>query len=305
MTLGETFSANTKNSLLVLLSKAIDYAGLFPPAKLSMEEAVRNYANYKSGDYNWMLGRFIVPASRLNEFVEYAEKYFHSNSFYWKLSVIVDNAIEEAVKSVQDFNKFYLSYCQCDVFELKTDSVWFIEEVSEIIPRSFTNYFEISADENLAELVSMLALKGQRAKIRTGGITQDAFPTTDQLARFIRTCLAANVPFKATAGLHHPLRCRKPLTYESDSPTGTMFGFLNVFVGAAFARNSIPFPLLLQILEEENPENFFFGDDGVYWRENYFVNNWNLEQLRQRGIISFGSCSFEEPVADLKAIRLL
>jgi len=302
---GETFSANTKNSLLVLLSKAIDYAGLFPPAKLSMEEAVRNYAEYKSGDYNWMLGRFIVPASRLNEFVEHAEKYFHSNGFHWKLSVIVDNAVEEAVESVQDFNKSYLPYCQCDVFELKTNSVWFIEEISEIIPKDFTNYFEIPADENLVELVSALALKGQRAKIRTGGITQDAFPTTNQLARFIRTCLAANVPFKATAGLHHPFRCKKPLTYEPDSPIGTMFGFLNVFVGTAFARNSIPFQLLLQILEEENPENFSFEEDGVYWRKNYFVSNWNLEQLRQRAIISFGSCSFEEPIADLKAIGLL
>ncbi|GIU83192.1 MAG: hypothetical protein D6687_00705 [Acidobacteria bacterium] len=301
----ETFSANVKKSLLILLSNAIDYAGLFPPAKLSMKDAVKNYAEYKSGRYSWMLGRFIVPASRLDEFVENAERYFRSSSFSWQLSVIVDGVLEEIIESVENFNKTYMPYAQCDTFELKTNSIWFIEEASEIIPASFTNYFEILPDEDLAELVSTIALRKQRAKIRTGGITEDAFPRTEDLARFIRTCLAANVPFKATAGLHHPLRCKKPLTYEPNSPVGVMFGFLNVFVGAAFARNSISLQLLHQILEEENPQNFSFTEEGIYWRENHFVGNWHLEQLRQKGIISFGSCSFEEPVAELIEIGLL
>ena len=47
----------------------IDYAGLFPPAALAMDDAVGRYARPTgAGRDAWMLGRFIVPASRLGEF---------------------------------------------------------------------------------------------------------------------------------------------------------------------------------------------------------------------------------------------
>ena len=101
--------------------------------------------------------------------------------------------------------------------------------------RFCTAYFELPLGENLADLVSTLAIRGQCAKIRTGGLTADAFPSTAQIIRFTRTCLAANVPFKATAGLHHPIRCFKPLTYAPDAPSGMMHGFLNVSLAAGFA----------------------------------------------------------------------
>src|SRR5215471_10308407 len=55
------------NSLRILLTHLIDYAGLFPPAALEMPEAQRNYAAYRAGEYSWMLGRFVVPAARLDE----------------------------------------------------------------------------------------------------------------------------------------------------------------------------------------------------------------------------------------------
>ena len=45
-----------------------DYAGLFPPAELGMREAVRNYAEYLNGPDSACLGRFIVPADRIDEF---------------------------------------------------------------------------------------------------------------------------------------------------------------------------------------------------------------------------------------------
>src|SRR5438477_108730 len=83
---------------------------------------------------------------------------------------------------------------------------------------------------SMPDAVATLAITGQRAKIRTGGVTPEAFPKSAEIVRFVRTCLAANVPFKATAGLHHPIRCFHPLTYDADSPQGTMHGFLNLFL---------------------------------------------------------------------------
>ncbi|MCS6874372.1 MAG: hypothetical protein RML33_07885 [Acidobacteriota bacterium] len=291
-------------SLRILLSETIDYAGLFPPAKLSMKDSVSNYARYKRGPYSWMLSRFIVPSSRFEEFLDEAESVVSDCDKPWQISMILDEDIETSIKKARRLNQ-QESLFKCDVFEIRVESVWAIEEVSETIPDDFTIYFEIPVEENLTELVSSISLYKRRAKIRTGGVTKDAFPTADQIVKFMRACLAANVPFKATAGLHHPLRSENRLTYEPDAPVGKMFGFLNVFVAAAFARNSLRPSLLLQILEEETLDNFTFAEDGIYWRQEHFVDNWHLRELREKAIISFGSCSFEEPVEGLRKLRLI
>jgi hypothetical protein len=173
------------------------------------------------------------------------------------------------------------------------------------VPGGLATYFEISVDESLADLISTLAIYGQRAKIRTGGVTEEAFPTVEQIAKFMRVCLAANVPFKATAGLHHPLRCVKPLTYEADAPEGTMNGFLNVFLAASFLRQGYQPKLIHELLKDNRADNFLFDDNGVLWRQEHFSNTVQLENLRTRSAISFGSCSFIEPIEDLQEIGLL
>jgi len=113
------------------------------------------------------------------------------------------------------------------------------------------------------------------------------------------------VPFKCTAGLHHPLRCRKPLTYEKDAPVGTMNGFLNVFLAAGFLQQGFKPNLIRELLIDKRDDNFLFTGDGVLWRQEYFIGTAQLKNLRKRGAISFGSCSFVEPIDDLKEIRLL
>src|SRR5207249_3714131 len=55
------------SSLRALLGGIIDYAGLFPPAKLPLDQAIRRYAKYRRLDDRWMLGRFVIPAARLGE----------------------------------------------------------------------------------------------------------------------------------------------------------------------------------------------------------------------------------------------
>src|SRR6185503_6096765 len=78
--------------------------------------------------------------------------------------------------------------------------------------------------------IAALAGHSAAAKVRTGGVTPEAFPAPGKLAEFISACHGAGVPFKATAGLHHPVRAEYPLTYEPGCPRGVMHGFLNVFL---------------------------------------------------------------------------
>jgi len=147
-------------------------------------------------------------------------------------------------------------------------------------------------------LIPELAKHGLCAKIRTGGITPEAIPHPDRVATFIHVCAMHAVPFKATAGLHHPLRCVRALTYDADSPRATMHGFINVFMAAAFPHQAE------RILVEEDPHAFRFEDDAAWWRD-HAVTTEHLAAVRREFAISFGSCSFEEPVAELKELGWL
>ena len=236
-------------SLHVLLRGLIDYAGLFPPAALSMQDAVRNYARYSEGEYAWALGAFVVP--------------------------------KERVKEVP--TEFPLSILGVD--EVKAD------DLENARPGAFVEITDVA-------LLPELKRRGLHAKIRTGGITADAFPTPTRVAVFIRACKDAGVAFKATAGLHHPLRCAKPLTYEPNAPIGTMHGFINVFLAAALLDYAE------DILSETDERSFFFGEDGASWRGHHASTD-ELAKMRRDFALSFGSCSFEEPIGDLRALGWL
>lgn len=298
-------SETPKESIRVLLSEIIDYAGLFPPSEVSMAEAVLNYATYKNSNYNWMLGRFVVPASRLDEFWESAGDFVSRDKNGWRLSVLAGEDIYDTIRKTDEFNALHSPFVFCDTLEVRATTESKIENTVDALPEYITAYFEIPNNERLSDLVATLAFLGQRAKIRTGGVSTDAFPTPNEIIRFIRTCLAANVPFKCTAGLHHPLRCFKPLTYAANAPQGTMHGFLNMFLAVAFAREGCEPLILEEILEDEFEEGFAFDEEGVTWRDDYFLNIAQLIRLRRENIISFGSCSFDEPIADLQQIGLL
>jgi hypothetical protein len=298
--------SRTLESVRVLLTGIIDYAGLFPPSQLSMEEAVINYATYRSSSFNWMLGRFVVQSARLDEFLEAANDLLpRGGSNPWRLAVTAGEDINETIKAVRDFNRAHSQRVIADVLEVKANTVSKIDNTVALLPEGITAYFEIATGEALPDLVMALSLKGQKAKLRTGGVTPDAFPSSKQIIRFVRTCMAANVPFKATAGLHHPIRCFKPLTYAPNAPQGTMHGFLNLLMMAGFARESYRVSYLEELMEEEFEEAFHFSELGVDWRDGHSLTTAQLGWLRQKGMHSFGSCSFDEPIVDLEAMGLL
>ena len=136
------------------------------------------------------------------------------------------------------------------------------------------------------------------AKIRTGGLTPDAIPPAEDIADFLRAAAARRVPFKATAGLHHPIRSERPLTYAADSPRAVMHGFINVFLAASFAWHGMDRPAIIDLLNETDPDSFEFIDSAARWR-GWNLSTAQLESARRDFAHSFGSCSFEEPAGDL------
>ena len=142
------------------------------------------------------------------------------------------------------------------------------------------------------------------AKFRTGGLTPEGIPSCSEISDFLREAAARRVPFKATAGLHHPLRSTQALTYSVDSPRAPMHGFINVFVAAAFAWHGAGRSLLVEVLEESAPAAFQFCEHEMRWRDRR-LSAAELSESRREFAHSFGSCSFEEPVTGLRELGWL
>jgi hypothetical protein len=283
-----------------LLTAIVDYAGLFPPAKLDLWQAMANYVQYASTPERWLLGRFVLPASRLDQFQSLLPEFSLAQ---WSLSVIVEET-SIGLEQVQSC----ISYPQIAVraLEFLPLAPGAIAQVLPLLPTGVEAFFEVPWNSDLDAVLQILQSTQAAIKLRTGGITAEAFPSSFELGKAILGCARAQVPFKATAGLHHPLPTIQRLTDDPDSATVAMHGALNVALLAALTfQQTIPLPEAVVMLEAgEIQDNFQFLADGIVWGDRT-LSLAELEAARHHCFRSFGSCSFKEPVEDLKALQLI
>src|SRR5687767_279114 len=115
-------------SLHILLRSSIDYAGLFPPAGLDMSRAVRNYAEYLSGPHAWALGRFVLPASRIEEFEAAAADLLPRDAAAspWRIAALLGGDAAADVHEIGELNCRHAAEgagaVTADVVEAKADS---------------------------------------------------------------------------------------------------------------------------------------------------------------------------------------
>jgi hypothetical protein len=295
-------------AIAALLDGLVDYAGLFPPASEDMRPALESYASYLESPDRSALGRFIVPLRRLKELEDAGTDLFprDRNSEPWRLSVLVADDVHSAGEEMLEFNRHHSSgsragHVAIEVAELKATTTLEIESQHKELSGSFISYFEIPSNGDVPALIKAIARVGSRAKIRTGGVAPEAFPPAEEIIAFIAGCKREGAPFKATAGLHHPVRGMYKLTYEPDGPTGRMYGFLNVFMAATLMYAGEPDDTALAVLQEEDPLAFSFSDDAIAWRDKR-VNADQIQASRADFAISFGSCSFREPVDEIESL---
>jgi hypothetical protein len=301
-----------------LVTGAVDYAGLFPPAGLDMPTAVRHYAEYRADGQARALGRFILPATRLEEFADVADRALprRRSDEPWRLSALVGTGggtgvggdIAADLERVTDFNEAHADVTPgraiVDSVEAKASTEAAIASVIAATPRTLELFVEVPLTPDPAPLLAALARRGARAKVRTGGVTPESIPSPAALARFLIRAAAAGVGFKATAGLHHPLRGEHALTYADDSPRAVMHGFLNLFLATAFTSEGMSEADAVAVLEEMDPGAFRFGPHSVGWRDRQ-VTTPRLQLMREQRALAFGSCSFREPIDELRTLRLL
>lgn len=287
-----------------LLGGLVDYAGLFPPAALSMDAAVAEYARWRRAPEAFVLGRFVVLATRLAELARAAGPHFAPAEEPWRLSALVGVRIDEDVAAIRSFNAAHAGRATVDSVELKASTPAEADAALAALAPGLLAFVEVPVGAHLDALLDTLKARSARAKLRTGGVVPEAIPAPAEVARFISTCATAGVPFKATAGLHHAVRSEHALTYEAASPRAVMHGFLNVFAAAAFARAGAGPAELEAVLKEEDAAAFRLDDRQLAWRHLAATTD-EIAAARRSFAGSFGSCSFAEPVADLEALGLL
>ncbi|MGO4211806.1 hypothetical protein AB4Y89_14090 [Terriglobus sp. 2YAB30_2] len=283
------------NAIDSLLSGLIDYAGLYAPARLDMQAAARNYLAYRRNRRSELLGRFIVDWKRLSELRETAS----DSLAHLPLSVIASSAAE-----VSNIAQLREDGFRIESVEIKPDK---LDEIDHKAARTLAEtiiYFEVPITPLKTEVLDSIRLAGARVKIRTGGVTATAFPSSESIAAMLIAIADRGLAFKATAGLHHPIRGYHPFTYEPDSETGIMHGFLNLFLAAALVYSGGTEDQAQQLLNDQDVDAFRMTADTIGWRSL----QWSAEQLRtvrREFAMSFGSCSFVEPIQDLERMGWL
>jgi hypothetical protein len=301
-----TTSTALRASVRAAFAALIDYAGLFPPAKLPMAQARAEYESARARPQAWMLGRFIVPATLLAgsddasdaplsvitdgtvDLLERLAAMRHAGSRIEALEIPIANSISP-LRTVLSADEILDA-----TGELEAD-------ITTVGLRDVPVYVEIPRAgpwwPMLPAVMNALARMQLRAKLRCGGLTADAFPTVDDVADFIAAAAHDGVPFKATAGLHHPVR-------HVDSATGfTMHGFLNILAAAALAPR-LDRETLARVVAEEDATTFAFDDTSFAWRDQRIELD-AISLARREAFVSYGSCSFSEPIEDLTALGIL
>ena len=305
-----------------ILEGLIDYAGLFPPASLPLAIAIVEYRGLLDCADAHVLGRFILPATRLDEITAFLHLFDRSSPLRLCLLAIpgahaadIGQSVEYAVATGETFVSASEGRVRVDVIETRLtdrelDSPDLIERSLDHAARASTPrplYVEMPfSRRQQASFGALGALATARragltelgAKIRCGGDAPEDVPNPAVVAKFLYRCLDWGVPFKATAGLHHPVRS---VTAEH----GPTHGFLNVFAAAVLGHaRDLDEQVLVQILDETDPEAFSLESGGISWR-GFAATPVETERARSAIARSFGSCSFDEPTSDLRAMGWL
>jgi hypothetical protein len=298
-------------SLRALLVHSLDYAGIFPPCELPLESAVNNQAQYVRSSDSWMLSTFVLPFAKFDRISTLVSAFDKSHPL--RISALgpkVEKGIEfipalkEAIEKIRSFETQYgpvSSVAQLEMFlPTEVDSSQLNEASASLAGLKIQAFWETPAE--LAEKTIVLLARAKQPafgyKLRTGGVTADAFPASPQIATALLAAARNHVPMKFTAGLHHPIR-----RFREEVNT-KMHGFLNVLgAGVLAAEHHWDEGQTIEMLDDEDAGAFSFHDTVFAWRD------WEITMDRikahRKFVTSFGSCSFDEPREDLHALNLL
>lgn len=277
-----------------MLSGVFDYAGLFPPATLTMPAATADFGQLRLGEHQWMTRRFVCPLNWLDDLIESLPAAVDEP---WSIAVLGTSidGFRQDIALIEKFEEAAQGRALVEAYEVKALPKDITKSaIRHIADAGFEEaYAELAWGEGLVEgLQQLVQEEGLGVKVRTGGLEASAFPSSAEFAAFIREAISLDLQFKCTAGLHHAMPFH-------DAKIGTRHhGFLNVLMGTAVAAcHDLSTAEIQRILECEDASAFWFSDLGAGFRD------WELsldDIVEGREFMrSIGSCSIAEPVETL------
>jgi hypothetical protein len=287
----------------------IDYAGLFPPSSLDMAGAVEGYRAARSSDSRWVAGRFLCPASRLEELAGTLMTTFTTGEDPWEVGVVLDTDPGKGASAAQTFHAEMqpaatIASAEARPLERTPASITALVGTLVSIQPEVVPFIEVIAPGPFGDQIGTVAHALREfgrvggVKIRCGGTVASMFPDPATVASFILDGTNARLPFKATAGLHQPIR-----HYDADLGVWR-HGFVNLLVAAAAAETGHGIDTLTTIIADADPDAFIISTAFITWRD-ISIPGPAMRRVRTRGFVAYGSCDFFEPVEALKNLSFL
>lgn len=287
-----------------LLDAIIDYAGLFPPARLPLDQALATYLRHRKGEEAWLVRRFVCPAADLGGLAERIEA--HRPPFAIPVAVLGSGGLsldefqaglEADARDMTAFEDRAGPTAILEAYEVRAPRAGLDTALRDLLAfQAISVFVEVPLDESVRETLPALAeTEWIGAKGRTGGIEPAAIPSAPALGAFLGLALDLDVEFKLTAGLHEPLR-------HFDPSLGVpVHGFLNVLVGCLLhLRAFLSAGEWASVLEDEALAGLDVGRNTVSFRGEPFTLA-DCEEVRDL-FAGFGSCSVDEPVEGMRRL---
>ncbi|WP_374108141.1 hypothetical protein [Saccharopolyspora sp. 6V] len=263
-----------------LVAGLLDDAAMFPPGLLPLPQAVRAHAAHRTAAHSAAVGPLVVAAPAL------AELPAADPAGTAPLAVTVPAGPAAVPAALAELGGFPLRALEIPLPDLDPGEL--PEALRRIRGSTDAEVFvEVPRDDRRAAVLAALGPLGCRAKFRTGGVRADLHPGEEELAAAVHEVVRLDVPFKATAGLHHAVRGSRGFEEH---------GFLNILlaVDAALRGGSVA-DLAAVLADRDAP--------GIAARVAA-LGEERTRELRAR-FTSFGTCSVAEPLAELAALGLL
>lgn len=256
----------------------LDDAAVFPPGLKPLPRAVPDHAAHLASGYGDLVGPLVLAAPALAELGAVAAEPLD-------LSVTAPGGpaqLPDALGRAADLPVRLAGFEVAVPAESSVPDFFRALEVAGDVPV----FVEVPRDSRRAEVIATCAKTGHAAKFRTGGVKAELYPDEAELAAAVHAVVRAGVPFKATAGLHHAVR-------NTDPSTGfEQHGFLNLLLATAAARSGAGEDELVALLAER---------DGARVAELVSEVDFSARESFR----SFGTCSIDEPVAELVDLELV
>jgi hypothetical protein len=272
-----------------LFAEMVHDAAMFPPGNASASDAVASHLAYRRAWFSWLIGPLVVSDQKLAEVGRAADG-------QGPLVVSVVNTggagglLSLASRPTTRLDVVAVETALRDLDDLAGNAARVASAAAELTERMRV-YVEVPYAPGWERAVEVVEAAGFFGKIRTGSPDDAETPPYQQLARQLSVLVEADLPFKATAGLHHAWR-----SDGADPARPRQHGFLNLLAALEALIEGADEPEavdLLATVDRHEVLNRVTGWDDVTARK-----------IRRR-FVGFGCCGVLDPVNDLIALDLV